>query len=204
LRTSCNKQQYHIPKCKIARDQLNEALGYDIVAYYKKFARATSTDFEMPPSKKINTIKKIRDKVHAEGMEFYSADNDFRHLGDGVSCCGVNCQDCFSGYEHRFTANTGRALEIAKEKGEVHFKDVFSEEAMSDIDKAFMTGDPKEYINQGSSENILRQRGKTWFDYALKNWDNPRSPNNPARFYVCLKPNGLDEEGHVIYKYYDV
>jgi len=188
-----------------ARRQLNDAIGFDICNYFKRYGRKTSTDYEMPVSKKLSLAKKIGKKVREMGMEYYCADNELRHLGDGSACCGVCTTKHFSGYASRLKAQTSTALWIAKEKGLVYFNDVYGEDKMSEVDKAFLIGGkPSDFLNSGSASKYARIKDQSWLDIATDNWDNPRSPNNPAKMYIALVPHGLDEEGHIIYKYREV
>lgn len=188
---------FQTKEVKQVMNELSEALGYDVLKFYRFKGQKAGTDFELRFSYKLPILIKFRDLCHKYGMEFYSAENSMREYGDGYSCCGVPKE--YPGFENRMKAQSSNAIFKARENGRVYYKDIFGN--MAESDKAFLEEEIGPWLNLGSTEGHLRSEGKTFLDKASQIWDNPSSPNNPAQFFKNLEIDGLDEDGHIIYKY---
>lgn len=188
---------FTIPEVKKAMEEMSKALGYDVVKFYKFKGVKAGTDTELKFNYKLPILLKFRDWAKKYGLEFYSADNALRDYGDSSICCGI--PENYPGFENRMKAQTGSALWIARKNGRVFFKDVFGN--ISESNKAFLEQSIDPWLNLGSVEGHLRQGGKTFLEKASQIWDNPKSQNNPANFYNNLVIDGLDEDGHIVYKY---
>lgn len=180
-----------------AMNEFSEALGYDVIKYYKFKGIKAGTDFELRFDIKLPILLKFRDLCHKYGMEFYSAENSMRDYGDGPSCCGIPSD--FPEFGNRMTSNSSYALFKARENGKVYFKDIYQN--IKGASKDFLEQEIGPWLNLGSTEGHLRSDGKIFLEKAAQIWDNPQSPNNPANFYKNLEIDGLDEEGHIVYRY---
>jgi DNA repair photolyase len=177
--------------------ELSESVGFDIVKFYKWKGVNTGTDLELKVNYKKPVLENIKKLCHENGLEFYCADNILRDLGDSPICCGI--PENYPGFENYFRSNSSKALFIAKEKGEVKFKDVY--ENMRPHEEQFNSELISPWLNLGTTEGHMRFEEKTFLDRSKFIWDNPKHNNNPARFFENLKIKGLDEDGHIIYEY---
>ncbi len=188
---------FQTPEVKQAYNELSEALGYDVLRFYKFKGQKAGTDIELRYDYKLPILLKFRDLCHKYGMEFYSAENSMRDFGDGAACCGV--PENTPGFEGRMKENSSVAIFKARENGKVYFKDIFGDK--ESISKLFLNEEIGPWLNLGSTEGHLRSEGKTFLQKTAQIWDNPSSPNNPANFFKNLAIDGLDEDGHIVYKY---
>jgi len=183
-------------KGKKVFDEISTILGYDIIKYYKFKGRVSGTDYEIKNRYKFPVIMEFKELCKKYGLEFYCADNAFRSFGDSCICCGIPADYEINSYK----AQTSYALFIAKKKGFVKFSDIVNDDN-SEYEKEFLGTEIGSWLNLGSSEKHIQFGKKTFREKLMFIWDNPRNPNNPARFFVDLFADGMDEEGHIIYKY---
>lgn len=182
---------------KKAINELSNNLGYDLIKFYKFKGAMTSTDTELKTSYKLPILLRFKELAHMYGLEFYSADNALRDYGDSPICCGIPLN--YPGFEKYFSCNTSVALFKSKEKPELRYEDLFSDEKLHD--KIFLSNMLSTFQNLGSSEGHLRYNKKTMLDKLAYVWDNPKNYNNPASFFHNLVISGKDKNGHLIYKY---
>ena len=90
---------FTIPEVKKALEEMSQAIGYDVVRFYKFKGKKAGTDTELKTEYKLPIMIKFRDLAHKYGLEFYSADNVIRDYGDGFTCCGV--PDNYPGFENK-------------------------------------------------------------------------------------------------------
>lgn len=188
---------FQTKEVKQAYKEFSDALGFDLQKFYRWNGQKAGTDIELKYKYKLPRLIKFRDLCHKYGMEFYSAENAMREYGDGATCCGV--PNDYPGFENRLRANSSFAIFKARENGRVFFKDIF--ENMGELDKEYLSNEIEDWLNLGSTEGHLRSRDKTFLQKAAQIWDNTSSQNNPANFFNNLVVDGLDEDGHIIYKY---
>lgn len=188
---------FQTKEVKKAMKEMSEAIGYDVVQYYKFKGQKAGTDIELKPNYKLPILMKFKELCHKYGMEFYSAENSMREYGDGYSCCGVPNEH--PGFEKRLKAQSSRAVFKARDDGRVYYDDIFGN--LEAQDEAFLSQEIGPWMNLGSTEGHLRSEGKTFLQKATQIWDNPKSQNNPANFFENLRQVGLDENGHAVYEY---
>ena len=107
------------------------------------------------------------------------------------SCCGTPNDKYFNNHAKcQFT----QAITIAKEKGEVYFKD---------IDKEF-----NEFLKGTNVRTVLHAGDmashfhKTLYDYMKYIWNNPKSPSSPWKYFgKMMIPVRVDDDGMVVYKF---
>ena len=180
-------------------DEMSSILGYDLIKYYKFKGQKTSTDYEIKSRYKLPVIRRYKELAHKYGMKFYCADNIFRDEGDGSICCGV--PDGHPGFESYFSTQISEGVFKAKRTGELHFKDLFDKQRPHE--KSFLGAYVSDWLNSGEAENRVLLKGKTFMDKLAFIWDNPKNPNNPSNFFENLTVGGIDEEGHLWFKYVD-
>jgi len=180
-------QAMQTPIVKNAIMELSKILGYDVNAFYRKFGQKTATDFEIKAVFKKNWVLKTRDLAHKYGLEFYSADNQFRGLGDSSICCGVGDE---KGFQNVNEVRTGRIFEIDKET--ITLKDILKDEKL-------LGSINRHWLNAGDAYKGAKSKNMSLLDEFKTAWNNPRSPLAPSNFYVGIKYLGKDKEGNAIY-----
>lgn len=141
----------------------------------------------LPSWRKWEYIQPIKEKAHSLGMTYGAADNDFRDIGDGLCCCGI---DNLPGFGNFWRYQSGVAADIARRKGLVRLDDM----------ALIWHGDrPFNFNKQGLTfEGNTRVRGSVKY-YIDKVWQlgDARSPNA----MVNMKLEHVD--GQVQYRYVD-
>ena len=133
-------------------------------------------------------MKRICDEL---GMRFYVSDAHFKECSNNCCCCALNKDWDYS------RGNFSAALQIAKNVGEVHWSDI--EKDMYFLDFQYNSA---EGFNTNSSENRAKFKDMTMKDYLHYLWNNPKMGQSPYKiFEKVLIPDGIDENGDIIYKY---
>lgn len=68
---------------------ISDAVGYDLIEYYKTHGVCTGSDWEMRKDKRLEYINLGMELAHQHGIKFFVADNDMGKIGDGDECCGT-------------------------------------------------------------------------------------------------------------------
>lgn len=176
---------------KEAMPIFNELCGFDFMEFYKKYS-VSSGYLRLNRKVKepfINNMKSVCDEI---GMRFYVSDAHFKELCANGSCCGLPKDWNYS------RGQFCEALQIAKEKGFVHYSDI-----QKDIDELhqYPWGRATGY-NAQSSEKRAHFYGMTMAAYMRWLWNNPNAGQSPYKLFEgVLIPDGKDERGNIIYKY---
>lgn len=172
---------------KVIRD-FSSVLGYDIMAFYKKFGKKTATDYELKPEFKKTWILKTKALAKKYGLEFYCADNEFRYLGDSSVCCGVGNE---KGFQATNETRTGRIFDI--KKNIIYIEDILKDEEL--LKKL-----GRHWMNAGTAYNGSKNKNQSLLDVFKTVWNNPMSPLSPCKFYTGVKYLGKDKNGNAVYK----
>lgn len=136
-------------------------------------------------------VYKMQDLCAKLGMRFYVSDSHFKECSDNCCCCALNTNWDYS------RGHFASALQIAKKTGEVRWSDIEQDMYFLDFPVTRASG-----FNINSSENRAKYAGMSMKDYLRYLWNNPRRGQSPYKiFEAVLLPNGLDENGDIIYKY---
>ena len=136
-------------------------------------------------------IQNMQELCHKLGMRFYVSDAHFKECSDNCCCCALPPNWDYS--RGHFAA----ALQIAKKTGQVKWSDI--ERDMYFLDFPYVRA---EGFNVNSSENRAKFDGLTMKDYLRYLWNTPKRGQGPYKiFEKVLEPDGLDENGDIIYKY---
>jgi DNA repair photolyase len=167
---------------------LSEIVGIDIIKDLKSGSSGKNQDLEYNLDYKFKIIKKIKKIVKEAGLEFYSAENKLRSMGDGYACCGLK------GTEPDFQSKIpcfNQSLFIAKEKGTTQWEDLTI---------------PEEYKIQGiqhmwntQSRKVVQERKNWSTETFLKRAWNTNTEMNPSIFFKGLTPKKQKEK--IIYEY---
>lgn len=179
-----------IKQAKEHYDVISECAGFDIVEFYRKFSNGSGY-LRLNRKVKEKYIRNMRDLCHDLGMRFYVSDAHFKECCDNCSCCALPPEWDYS------RGNFSAALQIAKRCGEVRWGDIEKDMYYLNFPMIKAQG-----FNINSSENKAKYDGMTMKDYLKYLWNNPKRGQSPYHLFErVLKPNGLDEDGNIIYKY---
>ena len=178
-------------KLKEAMPIFNELCGFDFMEFYKKYS-VSSGYLRLNRKVKEPFIRNMKAVCDEIGMRFYVSDAHFKELCANGSCCGLPKDWNYS------RGQFCEALQIAKEKGFVHYSDI-----QKDIDELhqYPWGRATGY-NAQSSEKRAHFYGMTMAAYMRWLWNNPNAGQSPYKLFEgVLIPDGKDERGNIIYKY---
>lgn len=170
---------------------ISECCGFDIVEFYRKYS---VSEGYLRLNRKIKEpyIKKMQDLCHKLGMRFYVSDAHFKETCDNCCCCALPPNWDYS------RGNFSAALQIAKKTGEVRWSDI--EKDMYYLEDVPYVG--AEGFNTCKSECRAMFYKSSMKDYLHYLWNAPKRGQSPYKLFErVLVPNGLDENGDIIYKY---
>jgi len=171
--------------------KMSEVTNYNVHEFYMKNSKQQGYK-RLSRGIKAPIIREMAKFSHSLGLRFHVSDAACRELNDAPNCCGVP-PEWNSQYAH-----FGKAILIAKEKGEVRFSDI-----QEDVNRLFGFKWYKA-ANFNTSSNLKRAlfANATMADYIRYNWNRPTAGTSPAKMYgFVLVPKGVDENGDVIYSY---
>ena len=179
-----------INQAKEHYDVISECAGFDIVDFYRKYSVGTGY-LRLNRKIKEKYIKNMQELCHSLGMRFYVSDAHFKECCDNCSCCALPKEWDYS------RGNFSAALQIAKKTGSVRWGDI--EKDMYFLEFPY---DDAQGFNTISTENKAKFRGMTMKDYLHYLWNNPKRGQSPYKLFErVLMPDGLDDNGDIIYKY---
>ncbi|MBO8173490.1 MAG: hypothetical protein H0Z33_16605 [Bacillaceae bacterium] len=179
---------------KAQMSKLGEMIGRNIE---RDLGGVEGSDRVYPERVRLKWLLIVRKLAHKHGLEFYSAENKFRDLGDGFACCGVNhnnpAEEAFF-TKLRYTSN--EALFIAKEKGEVTFQEMVERANDPELFRFARIGD---MWNTQNTYYRTKIRNLTFYDFLYNVW-HTKTPTNPAVFFKALTPF-KKPDGTLAYRY---
>lgn len=179
-----------IKQAKEHYDVISDCAGFDIVEFYRKYSNGAGY-LRLNRKIKEKYIHAMRDKCHELGMRFYVSDAHFKECCDNCSCCALPPNWDYS------RGNFSAALQIAKKTGEVRWSDIEGDMYFLNFPVARASG-----FNINSSENRAKFDGMTMKEYLKYLWNNPKRGQSPYHLFErVLIPDGLDDDGNIIYKY---
>lgn len=181
-------------KIKECLKDISELVKYDVVDYYKYNSVNASTDQELHPRIKYPLLETMKTLCHKHGLEWYSADNPFRLMGDGPICCGY--QESFTSSKHKLYLN--KLPFVLREKGKIGFREFYGE------GNELLNSEVGSWLNIGGrkGEELKKFNSQSWLDLIRTLWNDKTHLGNPARFFLGIKDSmEKDSEGNIIYKY---
>lgn len=170
--------------------QISEVCGFDIVDFYRKHSSGSGY---LRLNRKIKEpyIRKMQELCKELGLRFYVSDAHFKECSDNCCCCALPPNWNYS--RGHFAA----ALQIAKKKGEVHWRDIEPELYYLNFHWRDADG-----FNTVSSENRAKFEGMSMKDYIRYLWNSPQRGQSPYKIFAgVLVPDGYDEDKNIVYKY---
>lgn len=179
-----------IKQAKEHYDVISKCAGFDIVDFYKKYSNGSGY-LRLNRKIKEKYIRNMQELCHDLGMRFYVSDAHFKECCDNCSCCALPTDWDYS------RGNFSAALQIAKKTGSVRWSDIEKDMYFLEFPMVKAQG-----FNMNSSENRALYAGMTMKDYLRYLWNSPRRGQSPYKLFErVLTPDGLDEDGNIIYKY---
>lgn len=169
---------------------ISDCAGFDIVEFYRKYSNGSGY-LRLNRKVKEKYIYKMKELCHNLGMRFYVSDAHFKECSDNCCCCALPPSWDYS--RGHFAA----ALQIAKKTGKVQWSDIEKDMYFLDFEYSKAQG-----FNINSSENKAKFADMTLKDYLRYLWNSPKRGQSPYKIFErVLKPDGVDENGDIIYKY---
>lgn len=170
---------------------LSECCGFDIVEFYKKHSHGSGY-LRLNRKVKERYFREMKELCDKLGMRFYVSDAHFKELCANGCCCGLPPEWNYS------RGNFSYALQLCRRNGFVQWSDI--EKDMYFLEKVPWRN--AEGFNTNSSEKRAKFFDATMKDYLHYLWDDPTQGQNPfVMFGGVMKPNGLDQNGDIIYIY---
>jgi len=174
-------------------DRISEALGIDIVDFYRRNTPNATGYMRLNPKIKQPYVDKMEALCRRLRLRFYVSDAHHKDRCFNGSCCGL--PETAKYHRGQFT----EAIVIARRCGEVHFSDI-----RDHILPCFRTLRAVEAVNlvRGSPSQRARFYHYTMFDLIRYYWNSPNEAKSPYRYFGgALWPSGVDSEGDVVYVY---
>lgn len=170
---------------------ISDCCGFDIVDFYKKYSRGAGY-LRLNRKVKEPYIRRMQEKCKELGLRFYVSDAHFKEVSDNGCCCALPPDWNYS------RGNFSYALQLCRRQGKVCWSDI--EKDMYFLD-TFQWRNAQGF-NCNSSEKRAMFDGMTMKDYLRYLWNNPTQGQSPyLMFGGVMKPNGIDEDGNIIYVY---
>jgi hypothetical protein len=184
-------EQRSYKKLKDRYDVISRAVGFDILAFYKRYSSGAGY-LRLNRNVKRGYVDEMDEACQRLGLRFYVSDNHFKERCNNSSCCGLSSAWNYS--RGHFT----QALLIAKEEGILSWDAI---EPHLGYAGTFLWRNA-----QGYNQSTTEQRGKfhlfTMKDYLHFLWNTPKAQNSPYRMFEgILRPDRLDEHVNVVYVY---
>lgn len=170
---------------------LSELAGFDLLAFYRKYS-VSSGYLRLNRKVKEPFFTKMKEACDKHGIRFYVSDAHFKEMCCNGSCCGLPADWNYS--KGQFC----EALQICKEKGEVHFSEIAEDiNALHGYPWGRATG-----YNVNTSEKKAHFLGMTMSEYLRWLWNNPQAGQSPYKLFEgIMAPGEKDQDGNLIYRY---
>lgn len=174
-------------------DKMSKAIGLDLDAYMKKHGVRNSFNYYYKNSVKEGYIKVARDAAHANGLQFYCADDSFRDLGEYPTCCGICPAD--KGFESKMRLNSSQLVFELKEKGVIKVKDFFEKQ-----DEIYKIASYEALnTNAGDRRGMYEQRTKSILEEVERAFTT-KCDDNPAVYMKNIGLKKINGELCFVYK----
>lgn len=176
---------------KEALTKLSLELGWNVLAFYKKYSYSTGY-YRLNREIKRPYIDDMQNECDKLGLRFYVSDAHFKERCHNGSCCGLPPD--WNYCKGQWT----EALQIAKKEGKVYWSNVSKHLSYA---KKFLYRKAT-WFNTKSPENRAKFYNHTMYDYLRWVWNNPKNGQSPYTMYEgILKPCGKDTANNLVYRY---
>lgn len=180
---------FQTSRVKMQWKELGKVLGRDVLTELNTLGETRGADKEYPYTYKLKIMKNIKELAHKHNLQFFSAENQTRALGDGYACCGI-LEGEIPDMDSKLSCYN-KLLFKAKEKGTIGFEDLEIKPYMELQHVADMW-------NTQDRRYRIQHIDYTIKDYMEEAWKNPKSVN-PSIFFKGLKP--IKEGNKLKYKW---
>lgn len=176
------------PETKKSFQIISDVAGFDILQFYRAYSNGVYK--RLNGRIKAPYIEQMKELCEKLGMRFYVSDPHFKECSNNCCCCGLNTE---WNYSH---GNFAYALQLAKEKGVVYWKDIEKEMPFFEDTPAVKV---LATLKKRSRAEISNMSIKEYMHYLWNEIERPQSPYKVFR--KALVPCGRDSEGNIIYRY---
>ena len=167
-------------------EEFSKALNFDVNSFFEKQCEMDmGTDKVFYTIYRYEMLKLLRKMIKERGFEFYSAENYFRHLGDGPSCCGVGENDGAI-FQSKLTYCLNDMLFKAKKEGSFCWKDIEKNMPDSLKEGKWVMG-----FDHALAKKTIRD--------VLKSRYSSSSIFSPEKMFINLKSKTINGEEHYFY-----
>lgn len=151
-------------------------IGRDIHSEYRGMgAKRDGRELILPAREKVSTVVGVAAAVHACGMTFGAADNEFQYLSDTECCCsGV---DQFPGFQSWFRHQIGYAMRRCRDRAITYGVIAKEWTPRGSIDR---------FLNSRSRLSTRTNRPGTIQEHVRDRWNSLDSQGGPASFFGVL------------------
>lgn len=173
---------------------MSEALGFDILNFYRKNSRGSGY-LRLNWRIKKPYIDKMQDLCNKLGMRFYVSDAHHKDRCCNGSCCGLD--KTWNYCRGQFTEVLCKARE--RSDGRVYWsKDM---EPYVQMYKEFLWRVAENFNTGGAWQRVGRWK-QTMYDYIKEIWNSPKNAKSPYQYFAgLLRPVKIDKNGDVVYEY---
>ena len=169
---------------------ISDCCGFDIVEFYRKYSNGSGY-LRLNRHVKEKYVAKMQDLCNQLGLRFYVSDSHFKECSNNCCCCALPPEWEYS------RGNFAAALQIAKRNGTVHWSEIEKDMYFLNFSLRLAEG-----FNLTSTENRAKKNGLTMKEYLHYLWNTPKAGQSPYKIFErVLMPDGLDENGDIIYRY---
>lgn len=176
---------------------MSKACGFDIVDYYRKLSKGSGY-LRLNYNVKRRYIEDMQELCDSLGLKFYVSDAHHKEKSCNGSCCGLpENDDMFKYSKGQFT----EALVLCKRNGTVRWGEIApNAEHLKSLRVG--CGGSINGLNDGDVMTKAKFQKQSLFDSMHNIWNSPNNSKSPYRYFEgVMQPDGLDENGDVIYKY---
>lgn len=163
-------------------EKFSDVVGFNIGEKFNNL-NSEGKDKVIDLKYRFDTLTFIKKICHERDIEFYSAENQFRDMGDGYNCCGISVNDGKL-IQSKLDFCMNKMLFIAKEKGYFCFDDILLN--MNDEVKNFT-------LANVSTVTVHKDRS------LQDSFQEKYNSEFPIKFYRNLKKNKINNK--LIYEY---
>ena len=172
-------------------NQLSEALGFNIMRFYRKNSVGDGY-LRLSRENKRDIVMGMKAEAEAQGMKFYCSDAHWKDTNCNGSCCGLPKSANY------FKAQMTEMIVKAREQGKISWEDFKAEMPAEYKTMKFVD---LEGINLGSLQGKATKINMTTEDWLREKWNSINSKAGLLKAYArVLEPIG-SKKGNVVYKY---
>jgi DNA repair photolyase len=187
-----------VNSAKAHYDILSKVVGFDIIQFYKNISNRRGY-LRLNRSIKEPYYQRMKELCDKYGINFHVSDAQGKEYTCSGSCCGLpQDKDGNPTLTNFSKCQFTNALNIAKRKGEVSWKDIEKDDTnLFNIDALRAPG-----LNTGSTDKRQKCFQMNLLNRMRNVWNNPNEDSSPYKYFGGIMfPDRIDEDKNVVYKY---